>query len=464
MQAFAFPIPAKPAAQINVYSTLTNLASQEKVALILFPQDWELVHLPYLRRRYPSFDWQCAGFDLFKFPHNAQLLWFDPEKFVEKLIAQFGTRIAVVLSTHEQFGALCAALLSERLKLPGTPVDAVLRAQHKAIARDLHAKAMPGAVPVFQVFTFGQDAVAQVSLPYPFFVKPVKAAYSVLAKKIDSPAELRAHTDFPAFDQYIIRRLTLPFNHIARKRLNTTIDGDYMMAETLMTGAQVNVDGFACQGEITILGTIDAVMYPGTHAFMRFELPSRLSQAAIEKCEALACAALKALDFAHGIFNVELFWDEATQRASIIEVNPRMAAQFADLYEKVHGINLFEMLTELNLGHAVKWQPYAGQYGAAASFVYRVFDETPKFPPSGVQLENLRRRYPDAIFTADFKYGASRTREQRWLGSHRYALLNLGGKDHDDLMVQFARANADLNFDIAPTGLKGVLHALRRAV
>ena len=435
------------------------------VALLLFPQDWELAALPQLRRKYGEVEWITEGFDLFKFPQNARLMWFDPEAFVNKLIKKYRVRgIAAVMSAHEQFGALCAALLAERLNLPGTPVDAILRSQHKAVAREIHAKALPGSVPAFQVYTFGQDPVSQVSLPYPFFVKPVKAAYSVLAKKVNTPEELRAHTTFAPFEGHIIRRLTKPFNALAKKRLNITIDGDYMMAEAFMQGAQVNVDGFVRNGEITILGTIDAVMYPGTQAFMRFELPSQIPTAQVAIIEQVARRAIEALGFTHSLFNVELFWDAQTQQASIIEVNPRVAAQFADMYEKVHGINLFDVLADLSFGKPVSFAQHSGRYGAAASFVYRVFDDTPKYPPAAAQLAALQNNYSDSIFTPDFKVGASRRREQKWLGSHRYALLNLGGADHDDLMSRFNDANGLLDFDSAPVGAKGWLHAIRKGV
>jgi hypothetical protein len=435
------------------------------VALLLFPQDWELAALPNLRRKYPDVEWLTEGFDLFKFPQNAQLLWFDPEVFVEKLCRKYAGRgIAAVLSAHEQFGALCAALLAEKLKLPGTPVEAILRAQHKAVAREIHAKALPGCVPAFQVYTFGQDPVSQVNLPYPFFVKPIKAAYSVLAKKVKTPDELRAHTTFAPLEGHIIRRLTKPFNALAKARLLTSIDGDYMMAEAFMQGEQVNVDGFVCNGEVTILGTIDAVMYPGTQAFMRFELPSRIPAAHVKNIEDTARKAITALGFTHGLFNVELFWDAALQRASIIEVNPRVAAQFADMYEKVHGINLFDLLADLSFGVVPHFVPHSGKAGVAASFVYRVFDDTLKHPPAPEQLIELRRRFPDSIFTPDFKVGASRHREQKWLGSHRYALLNLSGRDHDDLMARFEDANTVLDFDQPPKGIGGFLHAIRKGM
>jgi biotin carboxylase len=78
-----------------------------------------------------------------------------------------------------------------------------------------------------------------------------------------------------------------------------------------------------------------AVMYPGTIAFQRFEYPSRLPQAAQRELERVACQALAAIGFDHGLFNPELFWRARNATAKIIEMNPRLAAQFADLYEMV---------------------------------------------------------------------------------------------------------------------------------
>ena len=49
-----------------------------------------------------------------------------------------------VTSNHEQFGALAAALLAERMGWPGTPVGAVLACQHKFYARQVLAAGRAG--------------------------------------------------------------------------------------------------------------------------------------------------------------------------------------------------------------------------------------------------------------------------------------------------------------------------------
>jgi hypothetical protein len=40
--------------------------------------------------------------------------------------------------------------------------------------------------------------------------------------------------------------------------------------------AQYNLDGWVGGGEVQALGVVDALMYPGTQSFMRWEFPSRL--------------------------------------------------------------------------------------------------------------------------------------------------------------------------------------------
>lgn len=74
-----------------------------------------------------------AGFDLFSFPSNANLVWFDMGRFIDRLARRAKSRgWTAVSSNHEQFGALAAALLVERMGCPGTSVvAAVLACQHK---------------------------------------------------------------------------------------------------------------------------------------------------------------------------------------------------------------------------------------------------------------------------------------------------------------------------------------------
>ncbi len=432
-----------PARIIKQYSNY-NLAMRK--ILVLFPHEWDDSALTSLG---DEFEYVFEGFDIFKFPENARLLWFDAPKYVDKLVRRYRhANLAGVMSTNEQYGALIAAAVARRLGLPGTDPAAVIRAQHKYYARLMHREAVPEATPDFAVFPYRVADHANVGIPYPFFVKPVKAAHSVLARRVDTPNDLKRHLTFYPWEKYIIKRLVRPFNDLMPLYTDFDINPEHLLGETLIAGRhQVSVDGFAENGAITVVGIVDALMYPGTQAFQRFEYPSTLPHEVQQRMTSISERAVRALGFDHGSFNVELIWDDQTDRIQLIEVNPRLAAQFGDMYEKVDGRSTFEILLDLTVGRAPRMKPARGQYGTAASFVFREFNGAVKIAPEQAQIDWLRSHYPDALLNTYIKEGNSRWREVKWLGSYRYAVLNLGGRDRADMLVRHDNICSHLRFE-----------------
>jgi hypothetical protein len=160
--------------------------------LVLFNYDWDLAGFA---RNAPAWPHDVAGFDLFSFPSNAHLAWFDMTRFVERLARQAERRgWNAVVSNHEQFGALAAALLAERMGWPGTPVacGAGLPAQAtRARSHGTRPAPMPtcGFAPLARAL---RRPGTRGPVAYPTFVKPVKAAFSVLARTVHSRQELHA--------------------------------------------------------------------------------------------------------------------------------------------------------------------------------------------------------------------------------------------------------------------------------
>lgn len=418
-----------------------------KNLLVLFPKDWDRDELDHPRyaARYRFF---YEGFDLFTFPENARLMTFNAHRYAEKLIKKYRGRIDGVISNNEQFGALIAAVVAQRLGLPGTDPAVIIAAQHKYYARCLQQKIMPEATPRFTVFPYKLESAADVGLPFPFYVKPVKATYSVLARRVDSFAQLQNHLGFNFIETLILHKLVTPFNDMMARFTPFTIDAHHLIGEEIMSGVQVNLDGYVHNGKITILGIVDEVMYPGTQAFARFEYPSRLSADVQERMKALAEKLFAGIDYGYGFFNVELMYEPDTGRLRIIEINPRMASQIVNLYRRVDGYDPYELLFELALGNAPRVTFGVGAFGAAASFVFRRFDgrEVTRVPGQA-QIESVHQRYPDARLMLYLKRGASLAREMKWLGSYRYAVLNLGGDSAEDLHQRYDEIRRELSFD-----------------
>jgi hypothetical protein len=125
-----------------------------------------------------------AGFDLFSFPSNAGLVFYDHVRFARAQAAR-GRRLGwrAVLSHQEHFGALAASLIAETLKLPGATPESILAAQHKLHARRVLERVAPEANLRFSELDADYGGDIPQGLPYPSFVKPVKAAFSVLARE-----------------------------------------------------------------------------------------------------------------------------------------------------------------------------------------------------------------------------------------------------------------------------------------
>jgi biotin carboxylase len=390
------------------------------------------------------------GFDLFTFPSNARLAWFDMARFVDGLARRARARgWQAVSSSHEQFGALAAALLAERMGWPGTPVAAVLACQHKLHARQVLQRVAPEANVGFELLDAEYGAPIPSGIDYPRFVKPVKAAFSVLAREVHNHAELHRHTRFGAWELWVIRRLVEPFERMAQERLGPGLPSAHrMLLEEPVRGEQYNLDGYAFNGAVHALGVVDAVMYPGTQAFMRFELPSQLGTDVQARALDVARRFLQAVGFTHGLFNMEFFFDPATDRLTVIEFNPRMASQFSDLYLRVHGLDLHALALALAHGQDPATVPrVAPSAGVAASFVYRVFDaQQGATMPDAAQRQALAQAFPDALLFAYPKPRGSMERDFKWLGSYRYGIVHLGGRDPADLRACCAEASALLGW------------------
>jgi hypothetical protein len=414
--------------------------------LLLFNFDWDT---DGFSRHTAQHDFDNAGFDLFSFPSNAHLVYFQMAPFVARMAKQANKRgWQAVTSSHEQFGALAAALLSERMGWPGTKPEAVLACQHKLFARQVLEQVAPEANVHHGLIDARYGSPIPDGLPYPLFAKPIKAAFSVLAKHVANHAELTAHTRFGWGERWVIEHLVEPFERIARQRLPNTSSAHRLMWEEPINAAQFNLDGYVFNGQAHAIGVVDSIMYPGSQAFMRFDYPSLLPDSIQARALDIAARFLKAVGFNHGLFNMEFFYDTASDRLTVIEFNPRLASQLADLYRRVEGLDLYAMALALAYGKDPASEArLAPSAGAAASFVFRHFDPlTAASMPNPNQTAQFHCNYPDGLLLQFPKDIKSLARDYKWLGSHRYGVMHLGGSDATDLQRRCEAASGLLGW------------------
>ena len=418
--------------------------------LFLFPDEWDRAAAddPRYADRY---EFVYEGFDLFKFPDNARLFTFDALEFVERVARRHaGKGIESVVTSDEQFGPFLASLVAERLGLPHTPVEPVLRIQHKYYARQAFQRIAPEANTRVGLLRrdFGRDGRPEdVPVPFPFYVKPAKAALSVLARRVERFEDLHRHTRFGWFERAIIDRLVQPFADVMRAHTGMTEDPFSMVCEEILRGRQVTANGYARDGRVTMLATVDSIMYPGTDQFQRFQYPSSLPAGELAAVDALARRLIEGMGFTHGMFNVEMRIDPATGTPRVIEINPRAAGQFFDLVEWVDGYSLFEAMLDLHAGREPRVTKGEGACKHAASFVWRdLTGHGLSRWPAAAELKALAARHPDAHLMVYPKRGADLAREMKWLGSYRYAVFNVGAPSLEELFARYRRLSSEITF------------------
>jgi carbamoylphosphate synthase large subunit len=164
-----------------------------------------------------------------------------------------------------------------------------------------------------------------------------------------------------------------------------------------------------------------------------------------------AQAVMAAMGFDDGMFNIEMMYDERDERLSIIEINPRMASQFADLYEKVDGVNTYEILVNVATGRTPRSVERVGPHRTASSCVMRTFTNARVTRvPSDEDIAAVTERYPDARIEVLCRPGRRLSEQMQDGHSYRYGVINLGGDNMRDILGAFEWCDNRLGFGLAP--------------
>jgi biotin carboxylase len=295
-----------------------------------------------------------------------------------------------------------------------------MRCHDKLAARIVQQRTVPEATPRFAPL----DAGARTApLPYPFFLKPVMGHLSQQARRVDNDAELREALSNARANGF--------------KRL---------IAEELLDGALVTLEGFMYRGRMTTIGVTDAVMHRNAISFRRFEYPTRLGDTAVRRMERVARRLMPALGFDGSLFNIEFFVD-AGERPRLVEVNGRIASQFGPLVRAVHGVSSYELALELAAGRRPRVpKPKPGV--VAASFLIRTYQDAivRSVPDTSPVLE----RFPGSMVELLVRPGQRLSENDDDLVSHRLAVVALAGTDRDQVVADFDRARDMLAFELDP--------------
>jgi hypothetical protein len=382
--------------------------------LVVCPQERDVraIESAGLAERYRV---RYAGSDL------DHLVDFDPVAFLDEWQAVDADG---VVATKDQ-SALLAALLAERKGLPAPSAESLIACQHKPTSRVIQRRAAPEATPDFE------ELDGLPPFEFPFFVKPVVGRLSQNATRVDEPVDLLALHEA---DSYTSR-----WAEIAAIGVPVPPGSHGFLAEELLSGDEVTLEGYAHGGRVTTIGVTDSVKYPGTNSFERFEYPSFLPEHRQAELAAIAERLIPALGFDAGFFNVE-FFVPAAGPPQIIEANGRLASQFAPLVAGLHGRSTYDALFELSAGADPRWETGLPD-GVGVSYVLRAFRDAyvEAVPDPDGDMELLVR--PGLDLSAQGVNDAQ---------SFRLAILYGFGETHEEAVARCRERAARLSFRLAP--------------
>lgn len=377
---------------------------------------------------------------------------FDVLGFVDRAVAQWPGSVDGVFSGSDYPGASVAAAIGSALGLPASPPAAIMGAAHKGLSRAMQARTAPAETPAFvQIDPDAFDAAA-LPLPYPCFVKPAKGCFSVLARRVADPGELTAFLHSEAVRTYRHDFLRV-YRALVARYLGPEVDAGAFVAEALIGGRMATVEGFVGGDEALPLGVVDSVLHPRTRSFVAFEYPSTLPGPVQARMVEVSCTLARALGLRWTMFNVEWMWDEVAERLHLVEINPRMCGQFADLYEKVDGVHGHRVAFDLACGRPPRLRARAGTFACAASFPLRTFEPVRvERAPSQADVDAAMRLFPDTLVWNEVATGADLsdfvTGEDG--ASCRYGIVNLGAPDRATLRARLAAVEERLGYAFTP--------------
>ncbi len=415
---------------------------------VVFETSWDRVQLEACRR-----GWEARYEVEYAPPSDAEAPWdFDVVAYILAESERLRGTLDGVFSTSDYPGATVAAAIAERLGLPGSSPRAVLRASHKYQSRISQREAVPEAVPGFSLVDPRDPTTWDPDVGFPCFVKPVKGAFSILSGRVESREELAAFLTAPRAEWFQSVFLQA-FGQLVR-HFELDEDGRWFVAEELLHGQQVTVEGWRSRHASGILGIVDSTFRPGTRSFTRFDYPSTLPADVQARMRDVTERTVAHLGLTDTLYNVELVWDAERDRIGIVEVNARACGQFADLYRKVDGVSGYEVALAVAAGDPPpEIVRGSGRHAAAASFPLRAFRPSRVVrAPDADRIRRVQTVHPDTLVWLECAAGDLLTDfDQLEDGeSHRYAIVNLGGDDRADLDARLASIGSDLGLELEP--------------
>jgi hypothetical protein len=370
----------------------------------------------------------------------------------ERQLHEFDEPIDAIIGYWDFPVTAMTAILCEKFGLPSPSLKAVLKCAHKYWSRMEQHRYIPEYTPNFcAVNPFSTDPFTNVTLNFPFWIKPVCSYSSMLGFKISNRKEFDRAMDI---SRSSIRKIGAPFNQVLARidaREVNGVDGSHMIAEEFMPGIEIAPEGYIKNGTVHIHGVVDMIRSANHKSFQAYRYPSKRAHQLTERCNDATARLLKGIGYNNGCFNVEYFWHPDKDQLRVIEVNPRVSQSHSRIMALVDGMSNYEVAIHVALGENPHYAHGGGPFKVAGKFMYRRFDVDDARcvrAPDDTDLTRLYECQPETSVTIAVHEG-DRLADVAERDSYSWVLAELiiAGQDVSDINRKFNEAKRLLPFE-----------------
>lgn len=307
---------------------------------------------------------------------------------------------------------LMMPIIRRRYGLRGPTLESVLKCEHKYWARVLHEKVLPEIVPPFAlVDPFAQDAMARPPLPYPFWIKPVKAHSSKLGFRVRDADDYRAALEaIRAGIRHFAVNLNQIMEHADLPPDIASVNGWKCIAEGIISaGRQCTLEGYVFGGTPDVYGIVDSIRGPNRSSLERYQYPSTLPRTVQRRMIDAAKRLIAQTGLDNSPFNMEFFWNRRTDRIWVLETNARISKSHSPLFEKVEGVPHKEVMIDVALGKQPEYPLGQGRFRHAAKIMLRRYgcddDHVVLSAPSLDEVRAIEGCFPGSKITLNVGKG-----------------------------------------------------------
>lgn len=374
----------------------------------------------------------------------------------EKRLMDFEGSVDAIIGYWDFPTSAIVPILRHRRKLPGARLTALATCEHKYWARLEQQKSIPEFVPRFcAVDPFADDPLRSTDLPFPFWLKPIKAHSSYLGFRISDRADFDAC--LPIIRQNIAH-FGDPFN-IFLKMVDLPadvagIDGNYCIAEEIISGGeQCTLEGYVYQSDVVVYGAVDSIRTGRYQScFSRYQYPSEVPAHVQNTMIDATRRFMGHIGYDGAPFNIEFYWEPTTDRIRLLEVNTRISKSHSPVFKLVDGVTHHQVAIDLALGQKPAFPHRQGKYGIAAKFMVRVFsDGVVAHTPDKAEIARFHQVFPDALMRVLVNEG-ERLAHLMYQDSYSFEIaeLFLGADSEPELLEKYDAALKLLPFEFKP--------------